>query len=80
MMDLGSERPRLDAMQLADYNGGAMSDLEKAIEEFFLADGTWELEVTEETPTVLGGRWLWNSDSNYGFRPVDLIKAIADKT
>ena len=51
--------------------------MEKAIEEFFLANGKWELDITPEgNPRVIAGRWLWLSDANYGFRAVDLIAAM----
>jgi hypothetical protein len=47
------------------------------IEQFFLNDGKWDLEVVPEGhPNSIPGRWLWLSDANYGFRPADLAKAI----
>lgn len=54
-----------------------MTDEETAIEAFFLKSGKWELEIGPEGQSnIIGGRWLWNSDSNYGFRPIDLLAAI----
>lgn len=50
---------------------------EEAIEAFFLESGKWSLEVVPEGHAhLVAGRWLDNSDSNYGFRPVDLLEAI----
>jgi hypothetical protein len=52
-------------------------ELEQAIEKFFLADGKWELDLNENPRLhLIPGRWLWLSDANYGFRPIDLIEAI----
>ena len=54
-----------------------MANGEKAIEQFFLDSGKWSLEIIPEGhPHLIAGRWLDNSDSNYGFRPVDLLAAI----
>lgn len=54
---------------------------EKAIEDFFLADGKWELEIVlEAIPNIISGRWLWLMDANYGFRAIDLLEALKGKT
>jgi hypothetical protein len=42
-------------------------ELAKIITDFFLADSKWEDD---------GDGWLWIYDANYGFRPLDLAKAI----
>jgi hypothetical protein len=58
-----------------------MNDRVGAIEKFFLDDGKWELEIIPEgLPNAIPGRWLWLSDANYGFRPVDLLEALDSKT
>jgi hypothetical protein len=50
-----------------------------AIEKHFLADGKWELDVNENPPPhIIPGRWLWLSDANYGFRPVDLARDMIE--
>jgi hypothetical protein len=49
-----------------------------AIEKHFLADGKWELDDNKKPAAGPSdtGRWLWLSDANYGFRPVDLAQKI----
>lgn len=51
----------------------------RAIEEHFLANGKWELDNDDNPqPHIIGGRWLWLSDANYGFRPIDLAKDMIE--
>lgn len=53
---------------------------EQTIEAFFLRDGKWELEIVPEGDSIsIPGRWLWLSDANYGFRPIDLATAITSR-
>jgi hypothetical protein len=53
------------------------TDMIAAIEKFFTASGKFELSVVPAGhPLMIPGRWLDNSDSNYSFRPADLLAAI----
>jgi hypothetical protein len=54
-----------------------MSDMAANIEAFFLKNGKWELTVVPDgSPYLIPGRWLEIADSNYAFRPVDLVEAL----
>ena len=41
----------------------------RIIREFFLCNGKWELDSED---------WLWISDANYGFDPIELATRIMD--